>query len=268
MTNPEIKEFVLSELVPAATESLKKFYQAYCYGSDIGLTSKSDSTPASEADRQTEKTLRHLIEKRFPHDSIIGEEFEDKTGESSTTWVLDPLDGTREFLSRKPGHFGSLIGVFEKGRPLYGVIIDPLNDRAYESSTNFGVGSAHGYVDFPSITMACTNPEGMFSGTQYDPGMRVLISNIHCCLAGLNCIGFAKCASGEIDLVVERDLALHDIAALLPVLQANNCTVIDFNGTSYFDLEFDMRKSVKTKYDIITARNNKTAFKVLETIKG
>ena len=264
MTDIKIRDFAINQLVPAASESLRGFYKAYCIGQDIDVQTKGDDTPASLADRETESKLRDLIKTRYPDHSIIGEEFGADIGTSDICWILDPLDGTKEFLAQKTGHFGTIIGILKGGVPFFGVIIDPIEGKSYSSLDTYPHKADKPFHD---LVLSCTNLESMFSGTDYYSGLNAMIEDIDRYMPSLNCLGFAKCALGEIDLVIERDLALHDIAGLIPVLKANECTVIDFNGTSYLDREFDLDHAEEQKFDIIVAGHEKTALKALDYIK-
>lgn len=264
MINREIGDFAINQLVPAASESLGGFYRLYCNGQDIDVQAKGDDTPASRADRETEKKLRELIKAHHPDHSIIGEELGRDMGKSDICWVLDPLDGTREFLAQRPGHFGAIIGVLKGGVPIFGVIIDPIEGKSY---SNLDTSRQKSDKAFHNLVLSCTNFESMFSGTNFYNGLNALMKDIGSHVSGLNCIGFAKCATGEVDLAIERDLALHDIAGLIPVLRAAECTAIDFDGTSYLDREFDLSNCDDQKFGIIAAGEEETALKALEYIK-
>ena len=119
-------------------EELADAARAVCLGyfradnKTVGVRQKSDDSPVTRADRACERALRALIGRRFPAHRVIGEEFGRAGGddaESSPTWVLDPIDGTRSFLGGSP-LFCSLIAYAENGRPLLGVIDMPaLGER-------------------------------------------------------------------------------------------------------------------------------------------
>jgi histidinol-phosphatase len=103
----------------AGAETLKWFRQA-----ELGLERKGDGSPVTAADRAAESLLREQISRTFPDDSILGEEFGESIGSSPYRWVLDPIDGTKSFITGVP-LYTTLVAVLEGERPLLGVILAP-----------------------------------------------------------------------------------------------------------------------------------------------
>ena len=114
----EYLKFIEDVLIPQAGDSIRAFYQKYCDGIDIGIEIKSDDSLASFADRETEKRLRELIINQYPDHGIWGEEFGAYQTDRDYIWVLDPLDGTREVLAKKPGGVEPLLVCFTKVKQL------------------------------------------------------------------------------------------------------------------------------------------------------
>ncbi|MDH3763362.1 MAG: histidinol phosphate phosphatase, partial [Gammaproteobacteria bacterium] len=96
----------------------------------FSIDAKGDETPVTVADRETERALRNLIGERFPDHGIYGEEFGEQNTDRRFTWVLDPIDGTRSFITGTPT-FGTLIGLMEEGAPVFGVIDMPAMDERW-----------------------------------------------------------------------------------------------------------------------------------------
>lgn len=268
MSDPkEIIEFTNELLVPAATDSLKTFYEAYINGEDIGIEEKTDSTPASQADKETERILRELIIEKFPEHGIIGEEFDHHNAEAEFVWILDPLDGTREFLAKKPGCFGSLIALMRDGLPVFGTVIDPLYDKVWMSDRVSDEHVSFEVIDVEDAVFASTNPQGMFDDDNQIEAIANFVKDSREFRTELNCIGFVQIIEGNVDVAVEANLALHDIAALLPVLLNANMSVLDLHGNDYNDVAFDLPLAAEQKFDVIAARDEALAWEVFEKMK-
>lgn len=264
-TKFEFFRFATDALAHKAYEVINIVYRDYEEGRDIDVQTKEDTTPASKADRQTEQELRDLIEQHYPDHGILGEEFGFENLDSEYVWVLDPVDGTQEFLAKKPGHFGTLIGLLRNGKPYTGIIADPLEQTIYGEA--LGSKPDRRKINIEQAHLACTNIETMFSDSPYYNNAHDLQNRSAEFSAELNCMGFARCAEGEIDAVFEADLSLHDVAGLLPVLFDNHCAVIDFDGKSYQDITFDLVHVGDKKFNIIAARNLDLAENILADLK-
>jgi inositol-phosphate phosphatase/L-galactose 1-phosphate phosphatase/histidinol-phosphatase len=255
--------FALSALVPAASEVLNGFYTKHCAGEDIGIETKENDTPASLADREAERVLRDLIQKAYPEHGIWGEEFGTHQIISEYIWVLDPLDGTREFLAKKPHHFGLLIGLLHNGKAVWGSIHDPLDGNTISGFTK-EPNEIKELVNWAKTTISSTCLSMFEDLPQGEAALALLQEAQH--FPGLNCMGFAQVASGKIDMVIESDLSLHDIAALIPTLSAHGVTCIDFTGKPYQDYVFTFEEG--RKYNIIATKNKTLATQTLERINA
>lgn len=262
----EIYHFTLNTLIPAACKSLREFYTAYENGADIGIQTKEDESPASAADRQTETILRELIIARYPEHGIIGEEFPPLNPDAQYIWILDPLDGTREFLARQPGCFGNLIALLMDGRPVMGTIADPINNAIWIPQ-KLSLAKP-GTIEIEDATISCTAPQGMFKDKQQLATLLAIGNECKELRTKLNCIGFAYLIDGKIDLAIEADLALHDIAALIPVLTSAGIIAIDLDGNDYAEKIFDLGEmtgnTINQKFDIIASPDKDFAFRILE----
>lgn len=189
--------------------------------------------PVTVADREVEQALRDLIEDRYPDHGIVGEELGSVRTDAPWQWLLDPIDGTRAFIAGLP-LFGTLIGLGHEGRPVLGVVDQPVLGERF-------VGSARGaFLDgAPIRTRACPRLEGaVFALT--DPDMmatqaeraayRTLRRRAAVTQFGGNCYAYAMLAAGAIDLVVEADLKPWDVYALVPLVQAAGGIIADWSG--------------------------------------
>lgn len=247
-------QFISTVLMPQANAFLAEMYRRYCAGDDIGIETKLDDTPASMADRETEKKLRHSILETYPTHGIWGEEFGGYQLESPYIWVLDPLDGTKAFLNKLPNHFGSLIGLLHNGIAIAGGIGDPMAGAQWVAPSSPNVQHA--------ARLACTAPLGMFGENHvtFFEGFTVQ--------ENLNCIGFAKVAEGSMLAAIEQNLALHDIVALIPVLRSAGAYVLDLQGNDYTNRVFSIAEDSAKKFGLLTSFDKKTIDTLLQRINA
>lgn len=267
----EFLSFTRESLLPCAMESLARHYRAYCEGGDAGVEIKDDSTPAGAADRETERALRALIAERWPEHGIWGEEFGPTHTDREWVWILDPLDGTREFLAKQPGGFGTLIGFLHDGVAVLGGAADPLDGRIWLKSV--GEGQTQTILrtktkPLEECVIACTNPDEMFPSGPHKAAIETLRERAKSFETRMNCIGFAEVTSGTVDIVVESGLKIHDLAALIPVLAGSGHAVIDFDGESYATRRFDLSSAGEKKYDVIAAADMALARQVLDILRA
>ncbi len=204
-----------------------------------GMERKDDRSPVTLADREAEGAMRRLIEAERSGDGIVGEEHGVKDGVSGRRWVLDPIDGTHSFMSGR-AIFGTLIALVEDGWPVLGVIDQPVQRERW-----LGVaGRATTFNGAPVRTRACPQLEGAVLATTSphyfgeDAALRFLAltaatsggHNHMSPLYGGDCYNYALVASGQIDLVCESGLKLHDFAALAPVVEGAGGRMCDWNG--------------------------------------
>jgi len=192
--------------------------------------------PVTEADRAAEAAMREIIAAHRPEDGILGEEFGPKTGNSGLTWVLDPIDGTRGFISGTPT-WGVLIALADRDGPFYGIIDQPYIGERFEG----GLGRAQ--LDGPHGTRALTTRTGvtlaeatLFTtfpevGTATDrDGFNRIRDRARLTRYGTDCYAYALLAAGQIDLVIEAGLNAYDIAAPIAVIEAAGGIVTDWRG--------------------------------------
>ena len=215
-------------LAVAAGEAIRPYFRAA-----HGLETKSDDSPVTLADRAAEAAMRRLIEAEFPRDGIHGEEYGVKEGTSGRQWVLDPIDGTRAFISGRP-IFGTLIALVADGWPVLGVIDQPILKERW-------IGVAGRPTEFngaPAATRACRELSGALLATTspalFDDGQLHAFEHLEgacrSAVLGGDCYNYGGVASGWLDLVVEAGLKLHDFAALVPVVEGAGGRMCDWQG--------------------------------------
>ena len=209
----------------------------------IGAANK-DATgfdPVTEADRAAEAAMRAILQERRPQDGVYGEEHGVKQGSSGLTWVLDPIDGTRGYMSGTPT-WGVLIGLCEEeadgpGAPLMGVIDQPyIGERFVGGFGRADIRGPHGVADLrvrapralSEATLFTTFPE---VGTPAEgAAFSRVAAQVQLTRYGMDCYAYALLAAGQIDLVIEAGLFPYDIAAPIAVIEAAGGIVTNWQG--------------------------------------
>lgn len=218
------------KLVEASGEIIRPAFR-----SPIAIDRKADSTPVTVADREAERVMRTLIEATYPDHGIIGEEFGAIRPEADYVWVLDPIDGTKSFITGKP-LFGTLVALAHQGRPILGIIDQPvLHERwigAKGHATTFnGTEARVRPCDGIADAMLYATDPGMFQGSDAAAFER-LSRQVLYPLYGADCYAYGLLASGYTDLVVEASLEPYDYCALVPVVEGAGGVMTDWTGAA------------------------------------
>lgn len=228
MNNADIE--CVKRLADAAGQAIMPFYRG-----NWSQEEKDDRTFVTEADRAAEAAMRMIIERDYPDDGIIGEEYGNRNPGAGRQWVLDPIDGTTSFIAGRP-IFGTLIALLEDGWPVLGVIDQPILKERWlgimGEGTTFNGRKVHGAAcrELSDAVLATTSPH-LFSGLQVEPFMRLAGAVAERkIIYGGDCYNYGLVASGHVDLVCEAGLKLHDFAALVPVVEGAGCVMCDWNG--------------------------------------
>ncbi len=205
---------------------------------DLQAENKLDGgfDPVTVADRAGEEAMRAILATERPDDGILGEEFENKPSASGLTWVLDPIDGTRGFISGTPT-WGVLIAVGDETGPKFGVIDQPYTRERFWGGfgaarwTGPGKDAAAVTRQTDSLDEAViftTFPE---VGTSEDrAGFERVAAQCKLTRYGMDCYAYALLAAGQIDLVIEAGLNAYDIQAPIAVIEAAGGIVTDWQG--------------------------------------
>ncbi|MBB3809085.1 histidinol-phosphatase [Pseudochelatococcus contaminans] len=197
--------------------------------------------PVTAADRDAETAMRALIRDAYPEHGIEGEEHDDERTDADYVWVLDPIDGTRAFISGLP-LWGTLIGLKHKGKPVFGLLHQPFTGETFTGATFPGEEPVSLYrrgsirhdlrtrarPELSEATISTTSPR-QFSGATLEAYDRV---ERQCRLAryGYDCYAYAMLAAGHVDLVVEAGLKPCDILPLVPIIEAAGGIVTTWDG--------------------------------------
>ncbi len=225
-----MKEFLSTaeQALVLSRETIKQYFRKR-----IEVDNKADDSPVTIADRTTEQRMRDVITERHGDHGILGEEHGVINADAAWQWVLDPIDGTKSFISGMPT-FGTLIGLTKDKHPQMGIVDMPILDERW-----VGVkGQQTTYNDVPckvsNITklsdamLYCTEPN-MYTEQQW-PIFEKMCDQVQMRRFGGDCYNYGLLASGQIDLVVEGDLKYYDVTALVPVVEGAGGIITDWKG--------------------------------------
>ncbi|MFW2542079.1 histidinol-phosphatase [Primorskyibacter sp. 2E107] len=221
-------------LADAAGKAILPHFRTVGLISDNKLAGGFD--PVTIADRAAEEAMRAVLAVRRPQDAILGEEFGHTEGTSGLTWVLDPIDGTRGFISGTPT-WGVLIAVGDESGPLFGMIDQPYTGERFVG----GLGQAHwtgphggadlrvrGTQALGDAILFTTFPE--VGSAEEGAAFRRVSQRVKLTRFGMDCYAYALLAAGQVDLVIEAGLNAYDIQAPIAVIEAAGGIVTDWQG--------------------------------------
>jgi len=192
--------------------------------------------PVTVADRAAERVMRDLIEAERPGDGILGEELGNKTSTSGLTWVLDPIDGTRGYISGTPT-WGTLIALHDGARVVMGLIDQPyiaerffggFGQSAFSGPHSKGALQTSDVLELSRAKIFSTYPE---VGTVAEGrAFQAVAQQCQLTRYGMDCYAYALLAAGQIDLVVEAGLAPYDIQGPIGVIEAAGGIVTNWQG--------------------------------------
>lgn len=216
----------------AAAETLPRFRRAGAVANKLD----GGFDPVTEADRAAERAIRKVIEEVFPDHGILGEEWGGERLESRHVWVIDPIDGTRSFISGLP-LWGTLVGLLEEGDAVQGMMAQPFTGELFftagAKARYEGPGGARVLQTRNTNSLAdatlCTTTPSIFRSDERSAYDRVEAS-VRLARYGTDCYAYAMLASGNIDLVVESGLQAYDIVALIPIIEKAGGRVTNWQG--------------------------------------
>ncbi|WEX10353.1 histidinol-phosphatase [Chelativorans sp. AA-79] len=259
MPNSPSPDFMRRIAAAAAAETLPRFRQ----GGHVVNKHESGFDPVTEADRSAEQAIRRLVRESFPEHGIVGEEFGTENGDSSHLWVIDPIDGTRAFISGLP-LWGTLVGLMVDGDAVAGMMSQPFIGELYyaDGGGAFYEGpggsrrlSTRGTTALGDATL-CTTTPALFDGPR-----RALYDRVEAAVRlpryGTDCYAYAMVAAGHVDLVIECGLQPYDIVALIPIIEKAGGVVTTWAGVA-----------AEAGGDIVAAATPELHARALEYLQG
>ena len=233
MTAIDFAAFV-DELATVSGETIRPFFRTNLGVDDKGPAGRFD--PVTAADRAAEDAMRTLIKKNFPAHGIVGEEFGSERTDAEYVWVLDPIDGTKSFITGMPA-WGTLIALTRKGEPVYGMMHQPFTRERFT-----GDGTAAHYrgpagdrdlhvrpcASLADAVLLTTSPLLMKPKDRATFGR--VEEKVRLSRYGGDCYAYCMLAAGHVDLVIETELNPFDIVALIPVVTGAGGVITSWDG--------------------------------------
>ncbi len=207
------------------------------------LTSVEDKSgggkydPVTAADKEAEQVIRAEVASAWPDHGIRGEEFGDESSGAEYCWVVDPIDGTRPFIMGLPV-WGTLICLTKDGTPILGLMNQPFTGERFWSTPD-GALYSKGNNEQSIRSRACpklgdailstTSPD-LLATREDKERFDALSEQVRIRWYGGDCYAYCLLAAGHIDLIVESGLSVHDIAPLIPIIEAAGGCITDWSG--------------------------------------
>lgn len=230
----------LWDVAYALADAARPITLAHFRSADLDIANKDNTgfDPVTQADRAAEAAMRELLAQMRPHDAIMGEEFGDKPGTTGLTWVLDPIDGTRAYLSGTPT-WGVLIAVNNASGPCLGIIDQPfISERFVGGMGRASADGPNGHQRLKTRKTSSLSEAILFTtfpeiGTpQERAGFDAVAKQVKLTRYGMDCYAYALLAAGQIDLVIEAGLHAYDVCAPIAVIEAAGGVVTNWQGAS------------------------------------
>jgi len=225
-----MEEFISfsKQLAFASGEVIKKFFQ-----SKIDVHFKEDQTPITIADREAESVMRRMIREKYPDHGIMGEEFEAENPNREYQWLLDPIDGTKNFVAGTP-LFGSLITLLRCGKPILGVIHNPIlgdvlvgdGKHTWLNDVIVGVRKCNVIEDATLLTTSHWSVWRHRNGQAFE----ALSRKVEMYRTWGDCYGYYLVATGYADIMIDPAMYLWDIAPLIPIIRGAGGVITDYYG--------------------------------------
>ena len=214
-------------------EASGDYIRPYFANPSLEVEMKGDRSPVTVADRGAEDLMRARIAKKFPEHGVIGEELGNDRADAEWVWVLDPIDGTKSFMTACP-LFGTLIALLHEGQPVLGIIHQPvlrqllIGDGATTTMNGrpVKVRSCASFDDATLLTSDPLNPARYQNG----PAFEAVARRARIYRTWGDCYGYFLVACGWADIVVDPIMNPWDIAALVPILRGAGGEITDWQG--------------------------------------
>lgn len=234
MSAPVDLNAFLHQLADVSGAAITPFFRTAIAANDKSRGGVFD--PVTEADRASEAAMRQLIKRQFPAHGIVGEEYGAENPDAEHCWVLDPIDGTKAFISGLPV-WGTLIGLLQQGRPVLGMMNQPFTRERFWGDGGQARWRGHSgeralttrpCASLAEATLMTTSPQlisedlrGKYEAVERD---------VRLARYGCDCYAYCVLAAGHIDAVVEAGLKPHDVVALVPIVEGAGGIITNWDG--------------------------------------
>lgn len=200
----------------------------------ITVETKADASPVTVADREAEAVMRELIARTFPGHGVLGEEHGATDLDAEFVWVLDPIDGTKSFITGRPV-FGTLVALLQDGVPILGIIDQAIvrdrwmGVRGQPSTLNGNPARVRACAGLAQAVSSTTSPR-LFPDSASLAAYERVEAEARLAMFGGDCTAYGQLASGFLDVIVEAGLDSYDFAALVPVVTGAGGVMTDWAG--------------------------------------
>lgn len=228
---------LIHRLADAAGEVIRPYFRRRIDVIDKGAAAGAMFDPVTQADKGGEAAIRAVLAEERPADGVLGEELPEKLGTSGRIWVVDPVDGTRAFITGQT-QWGTLIALNENGVPTLGVLDQPVTRERFvgtkDSAELHGPDGVAKLAVRPCGSLAeavlmSTHPWSYFDASEQHM-FRRLCDAVMMSRFGGDCYAYGLLAMGFVDLVVEARLKPWDIQALIPIVEGAGGVITDWKG--------------------------------------
>jgi myo-inositol-1(or 4)-monophosphatase len=207
---------------------------------ELAVETKADASPVTQADRGAEELLRGLIRKKFPAHGIVGEEFGSENAEAEFVWVLDPIDGTKSFITGVP-LFGTLIALLHRGQPVLGCIHQPILRQlmlgdGHTTTLNGRAVRCRATTSLADSTLL-TSDHANLARYQNGPACDRLLAAAKLVRTWGDGYGYLLLAAGWADVMLDPIMNPWDIAALVPVIRGAGGVITNWSGGPAYPAE-------------------------------
>lgn len=233
MTVVDFTAFI-DRLATASGETILPYFRT-----SLGIEdkkSKQGFDPVTEADRGAEAVMRRMIKASFPQHGIVGEEFGNEREDADYVWVLDPIDGTKSFISGFP-IWGTLIALMHRGLPVYGMMHQPYVGERFSGDNGSAIYRGTGgqrkltvrrCESLSEATLFTTSP--LLMNEPDRAAFTRVQDQVRLARFGGDCYSYCMLAAGHVDLVIETELKPYDIAALIPIITGAGGVITTWEG--------------------------------------
>ena len=244
----------IAELADQSGDFIRPLYGR----ADLAVETKGDATPVTLADRGAEELMRKLIRRKFPTHGVIVEEFGNDKADAEFVWVLDPIDGTKSFITGVP-LWGTLIALLHRGAPVLGVINQPYLKQFMVGdgvSTTLNGRTVHvrPMTRIEDATLLTSDP---FNPSKYQNGeaFTALRQRAKLVRTWGDCYGYLLVAAGLADVMLDPIMNPWDIAALVPVIRGAGGIITDWKGGTPYPAESTVAANPALHEQVIKALN-------------
>lgn len=247
MNGNQYSEFlnVAQQAADVAREILVEHRQKHLR-SEYGFKTKGDASPVTETDERVEREIRAIVKKAFPDHGILGEEYGTDSADAEFTWVIDPIDGTRQFITGYP-FYSTLIALCRHGEPVLGVVEFPVMLERWvgvkgQPSTLNGtpIRTREHDASLANVLVASSNTEFVYPEDR--EGYNHIIKATKWRVYGGAAYGYMSLAAGKLDLSIDSGIMREvDYCALVPIIEGAGGVISDWDGKP-----LTMNSSMKT----------------------